>query len=331
MDHEQPLAVVPEAVECAGLDQGFHDPLVAHRERDLAQEVVEAGVAVLVGAGADDAVDDVFTYVADGAQPEPDVFADGGKSQLRFVDVGREYFDAHPPGFSQIDGHFVLGSTDRCEQGCHVLGGVVGFEIGGPVGHQPVPGGVGFVEAVGGERHQHVPNRLRGLGGVAVLLHAGGEQGPLLVHLLFFLLAHRPAQDVGATEGVPRQLLGDRHDLLLVDHQVVGLTEDGVKGSLQFRVNRGDLLLAALAERVIDVGFGLHWARASQGKDCGDVLEPGGGHQLGQVPHHGGVELEYPEGLSGGQQLICLGVVQGGLEHVQVDVAVGLDIDDRIA
>ena len=39
-------------------------------------------------------------------------------------------------------------------------------------------------------------------------------------------LAHRPAQQIGAAEAVPRQNLGDLHDLLLVDHDPVGLFQD---------------------------------------------------------------------------------------------------------
>ena len=52
------------------------------------------------------------------------------------------------------------------------------------------------------------------------------ERDVLLVEDLLLLLAHRPAQQVGAAERVAGELLGDRHDLLLVDDQAVGLAED---------------------------------------------------------------------------------------------------------
>ena len=257
-----------------------------------------------LGAGRDDALDDVLADVADRAEPEADVVADGGEPQPGLVHVGRQDLDAHAPGLGEVDGHLVLVGADRGEQGGHVLGGVVGLEVGGPVGHEPVPGGVGLVEPVGGERQQHVPDRLGGLRRVAVVLHAGGEQFPLLVHLGFLLLAHRPAQDVGAAEGVPGELAGDGHDLLLVDDQVVGLAEDLLQRLLEFGVDRLDFLLAGLAQRVVDVGLGFHRAGAAEGEDGGDVLEPGWPHQLGQVPHHAGVELEDAEGLPGAEDLV---------------------------
>ena len=53
-----------------------------------------------------------------------------------------------------------------------------------------------------------------------------GEAVELLVQLLLLLLAHRAAQDVGLAERVAGELLGDRHHLLLVDDQAVGLAED---------------------------------------------------------------------------------------------------------
>ena len=53
-----------------------------------------------------------------------------------------------------------------------------------------------------------------------------GEGLELLVQLLLLLLAHRPAQQVGLAQRVAGELLGDRHHLLLVDDQAVGLAQD---------------------------------------------------------------------------------------------------------
>ncbi len=96
VDHDHALAGMAEGVERARLDQRFDDPLVADRQGDLAEEVVEAGVAALLGAGADDPLDHVLADVADSAEPEPDVVADGGEPQLGFVHVGCQHLDAHP-------------------------------------------------------------------------------------------------------------------------------------------------------------------------------------------------------------------------------------------
>ncbi len=48
------------------------------------------------------------------------------------------------------------------------------------------------------------------------------EDGALLRHLLGLLLAHRPAQQVGAAERVAGEHLRDLHDLLLVEDDAVG-------------------------------------------------------------------------------------------------------------
>ena len=109
---------------------------------------------------ADDRVDDVDADVADRGQPEADVGADRGEVGLGLVDVRRQHLDLHPAALVEVDRHLVLVVLDGREERGHVLGRVVGLEVGGPVGHQAVRRGVRLVEGVVGERQQDVPQRL---------------------------------------------------------------------------------------------------------------------------------------------------------------------------
>ena len=213
-------------------------------------------------AGPDDRVDDVVPDVAHRGQAEADVGADGGEVPGRLVDVRRQHLDAHPAALGQVDRPAVLVVADAGEQAGHVLGRVVGLEVRRPVRDQPVGRRVRLVEGVVGERDQDVPQRLDRRGGEAVLLHAGLEPDVLGVQDRLLLLAHRAAQQVGLAEGVPGDLLRDRHDLLLVDDQAVGLAEDLLERLGQLRVDRRDLLLAVLAQRVVGVRVRAHRARA---------------------------------------------------------------------
>ena len=74
----------------------------------------------------------------------------------------------------------------------------------------------------------------------------------------------------------------------------------------QLRMNRLDLLEAVLAQRVFDVRVHPHGPRPVQGDEGGDVLEVGGLHLLEQRPHGAAVELEHPEGVPAGQQVVGL-------------------------
>ena len=135
-----------------------------------------------------------------------------------------------------------------------------------------------LVEGVVRERQQDLPQRLdRGIR-VAVGVHAGLEALVLLVELGLLLLAHRAAQDVGLAEAEAGDALRDRHDLLLVDDQAVAGVEDVGERLGELRVDRRDLLLPVLAQRVVDVRVRAHRARPVQRDDGRDVLEVVGLH-----------------------------------------------------
>lgn len=100
-----------------------------------------------------------------------------------------------------------------------------------------------LVEAVFGEQH-HLLEQPFG----HTLIHTpfGGalhEQALVFLHLALFLLPHCPPQQVGLTKGIAGQILGNAHDLLLVDHDSVGFLEN----RLQARASEIDRFAAVLA------------------------------------------------------------------------------------
>ncbi|MPM27380.1 hypothetical protein SDC9_73890 [bioreactor metagenome] len=326
----QGAPVVAHRVEGAGLDQRFDQPLVADGQRLLVEELVERPRPAALLAGGDDLLDDVLADVADGGQPEADVLPDRGELGRGLVDVGGQHLDAHPSALAEVDRHLVLVVLDRLQQPGHVLHRVVGLEVGGPVRDQPVRRGVGLVEGVVGERQQDVPQRLHRLGGVAALQHAVLEGLELGVQFLLLLLAHRPPEHVGATQGVAGQLLGDGHHLLLVDDQAVRLAEDVRQRLGQLGVDRLHRLLAGLAPGVLVVRVGAHRAGSVERADGRDVVEAVRLHRAQQRPHRPAVQLEDAEGVTGLQQLEGLRVVQGELLQHDLLVPVEPDVLQRV-
>ena len=304
VDLDQRAAEVLHVVERAGLHQRLDHPLVADERGHLAHEVVEVEVAALLRARRHDRRHHVGADVADRGEPEPDVGADGGERRLRLVDVGRQHLDLHPATLVEVDRHLVLVVLHRGEERRHVLRRVVRLEVGGPVRDEAVRRGVGLVEGVVGERHQGVPQRLDRAVGVAVGLHPLGEGDVLGVEHLLLLLAHRPAQQVGLSEAVARELAGRLHDLLLVDDQAVGLAEDLGQRLRELGVDRRDVLLAVLAERVVGVAVDAHRPGPVERQHRGDVLEAVGLHQPQQAAHRAAVELEDPERVAGAEQRV---------------------------
>ena len=98
--------------------------------------------------------------------------------------------------------------------------------------------------------------------GVSVIDHALAEALELLVQNFLLLLTHGLAQNICLAQGVARQLLGDLHDLFLVDDQTESRSKNVFKWLRKLRVNRSDLLTPVLTQRVVRVGICTHGPRA---------------------------------------------------------------------
>jgi hypothetical protein len=201
---------------------------------------------------------------------------------------------------------------------------VVGLQVRGLVGDQPVTGGVGLVEAVpleGLERLEHGVDHVRrdaalgGLGDEPFLL--GAQDGRLL-------LPDRVAQRVRLRPGEPTQ--GDRrgHDVLLVDEDPVRL----LQVRLQQRMEVGHRLLAVLAT---DVGRNVVHGTGPVERDHGSQVIDGRGAQIAHVPAHAGrLQLEDARRLARREQLEGRRIVERDPVQVDLDPPVGPDQVDGL-
>ena len=189
-----------------------------------------------------------------------------------------------------------------------------------------------MLNAVVGERHQRVPQRLDRPGAVALLLHTGLEAGELGVEDLLLLLAHRLAQQVGPAQREAGHLLGDLDHVLLVDDEVVRRPEDLLERLGQLGVDGRGRLAAGLAHRVVGVAVDAHRARAVERDGRRDVLERRRLHLAQQGAGAAAVELEHPERVAALQDLVGLGVGHVLGQDLEVDLLapVGADVLDGV-
>ena len=170
-----------------------------------------------------------------------------------------------------------------------------------------------LVEAVAGELFHQVEDLVGLFGRQAVLGGAGAEDLAVLGHFLGLLLAHRAAQHVGAAQRVAADDLRHLHHLLLVDHDAVGLGQDGLGARVRIIELLAVLALAEVRDQV-------HRARTVQRHQRDDVLEAVGARILQHALHAARLQLEHGDGLGFGQQLVRRPVGQRQLGQVEVGV-----------
>jgi hypothetical protein len=163
---------------------------------------------------------------------------------------------------------------------------------------------VGLVEAIAGELGHQFEDAVRLLFRHGVPGGALDEARLLDVHLLLLLLAHGAAQKVGLPEAVAGQDLGDLHHLFLVDDDPVGLGQHLFQRGVQI-VDLGP------AEFAVDIGVDhLHRPGPVEGDQGGDLLDGAAAHLAQGVAHALGFQLEHPDRLARGHQLIGRLVVE---------------------
>ena len=87
-----------------------------------------------------------------------------------------------------------------------------------------------LVEGVVREGNQDFPQRAHRIIREAIGIHSGPEGLELDVEFFLLLLTHGSPEQVGLSEGVPGELLGDLHDLLLIDDQAIGGPQNLLEG-----------------------------------------------------------------------------------------------------
>ena len=179
---------------------------------------------------------------------------------------------------------------------------------------------MGAVEGVvGGGGHQR-PEVLRDAAVGVGLGHSGEELVLHLGHQVALLLPHRLAQVVGLGRAEPGHLLGDLHQLLLVDAAPVGGLGDRAQAGVRV-ADRGGVALAAGV--VVDEA---HRAGPVQRHQGDDVVEVGRAHAAERVAHPVGLELEDPDRVAAREHLERLRIVER--DPLDVDLVPPRSLDD---
>lgn len=170
----------------------------------------------------------------------------------------------------------------------------------------PITGGVGFVEAVTGEHFDLFEDLVGEFFADAVGgFRAGDEFAAFLGHFLGVLLAHGAAEEVGAAEGVSGEELGGVLDLLLIDHDAVGVSADLFE---QRVLVHGFFSAFFDLDHLIDE---LHGAGAVEGEEVDDVVDFLDLVFAAGFDHSAGFELEHAHGLAAVEDVEGLLVVEG--------------------
>ena len=158
-----------------------------------------------------------------------------------------------------------------------------------------------LVKSVGREGNNDVPQSLNRFLRVPVIDHSLAEALELLVQNFLLLLTHGLTQNICLAQRVACQLLGNLHDLFLVDDQTKSRSKNVFEWLRKLGVNRGDLLTPVLTQRVIRMGICTHGPRAIQRTDSRDVFEVVGLHELEKIAHTTAIKLEDTQSVSASQ------------------------------
>ena len=126
-----------------------------------------------------------------------------------------------------------------------------------------------LVEAVLSEQHHLLEEGLGHPGINAPFSGALNKNILMLFHLAFLLLAHGPPQQISLAEGIAGQVLGDPHDLLLINHDSIGFP----KNRLQLFVGKFNRLTTVLAVDELRNQARIQRTRTIEGQDGRNILQ----------------------------------------------------------
>lgn len=177
------------------------------------------------------------------------------------------------------------------------------------------------IETIGGELFD-LSEEVFGFCGVeAVFLGTFDKAAALLFHFEGVFFTHSAAQDVGFTEGIAGEYVGDLHDLFLVDADAVGATED----RLEDIEDIVDLFLSVFSEDERVGHTALEGSGSVEGDEGDDVFKTGGSESGDQLAHSGGFELEDAQGIGVAQKVEYSGVFDVDGFHIDGDASVLFD------
>ena len=183
------------------------------------------------------------------------------------VDVRTESGYAHGLTFIHEFRDFGDVVEVAAHHGCHILGWMVGLEIGRLICHPRIACGVTLVEGVGGEFFPVAPYLLKHCRVVTVFLSTLDKLGFHGIYDSLFLLTHSLAQGVALTASEICQLARQKHHLLLIYGDSVGV--------LQIFLHAGYVILYLLATVLARNKRGdiIHRTWTIKGVHGDDVLE----------------------------------------------------------
>ncbi|SMG02914.1 titin [Burkholderia singularis] len=333
---DQLRAVRVQRVERAGSDQRFDRAAVDHAPVDPHAEIKQIGKRLFF-ARTQDLLDRVLPAALHRAEAVADrLRALAGRLRDRLepvagmVDVGRQHREAVCKTVVEQDLHLVgVVHRERHVSG-HEFGRMVRLQPRGVVRKQRVCRRMRLVEAVARELLHQVEDLVGLFARQAILRGAFGENLAMLGHLLRLLLAHRTAQQIRAAERIAANDLRHLHHLLLIDHDPVGLFQDG----LDARVRIIDFLASVLARA--EARDQVHRPRPVQRYKRDDVLEAVGLRILQHPLHPAAFKLEHRDRVRFLEDLERSRIVERHLRERPVglcriepaDVALG-PIEDR--
>ena len=95
-------------------------------------------------------------------------------------------------------------------------------------------------------------------------------------------------------------------------------------------MNRRNFLLPVLTQRVVRVRIRAHWTWTIQGADSGNIFEVVGLHQLQKVAHTATIKLEDTQRFAGGQECVCLRIVELQVFQIRFFLTVQRNVFQRV-
>ncbi|OQC27920.1 MAG: hypothetical protein BWX71_01111 [Deltaproteobacteria bacterium ADurb.Bin072] len=306
-------AVRMDPVKGAGLDESLHDAAVHPGQGDPVQERGDVREGAVPLTFFEHRIHRVLSQVLDGPQAEADAVVRDHELETALVDVRAEDRNAFLPALCDMLGDFIRVVHVERQVRSHELPEVVGLEVCGLIGDQCIRRGMGLVEPIIGELLHEVED-LPGLVPVHAALHGPRHEDlPLGGHLLADLLAHGAPEKVRLAQRVARHLLGDLHDLLLVDDDAVGLLQDLLQEGM-------GVINVLPAVSPVHIGWDeVHGSRPVQCHGSDDVLELLRLELPEHASHARAFELEHARCVAVADELVGEPVVEGYCRDVQVD------------
>ena len=236
-----------------------------------------------------------------------------GKIRQAAVNIRAAHLHPLPTSIQNKAGQLVRIGDIQAHQGGQQFNRVMGFQPGGLIRHQRISGRVRFVKPIAGK----LVYKIKDIFGLIILNaighRAGNKTFPLCLHFRFDLFTHRPAQQIGFAQRIPRQHLGNLHHLFLVNDHPIG-----------FRRNMGDLIMQKqwffvpmLAGRIFGNVF--HRAWPIEGHDCDNIFKTVWPGLAQYIAHTRTFQLENPHRLGPGKQIIGFFIIQRQIMYIHLD------------